>query len=526
MKRRYWIFLVCAVALGFAAAANAATEVKMTGDARIHANWRTHMNFTPWNARGMNYFTGAPQAAIAGVAVGTASEENFPIWERFRLRTDFIASEALKFRFGIRVNNATWGGTLPIDNPPVAIDVNQAYLQFLIPSTDTQVTAGWGPLALPHSKIFNGGLVLDTQNGNTAAASIYFDIPVVKDTFAIKVGYARLLDGSADFYSAVTGGGNNNTTPVDNSLDAFFLALPITLDGFQFIPWGAVAFAGRAANYTQGNTTLAGTSGTNGQYGPYDGSLGPNLLTPASALAYAATGQNSMWRNQNNTYWWVGVPFNITSLDPINIYADVIYGAGAQSDRALAQRSGWFIDVGIEYVGLDFVKPQLMGWWSSGETDFSQGSQRLPVVRQYWSPGGSFLYMTGATAFNRGTLLNNPLGSWGLVLSFKDITFVKDLSHLLTFTFANGTNQASYVRAVNTLGLGGIYMTMGKDLTVDEYAFAVNLDSKYMLYENLAFILELGWATVSGLKGSVWGVRNVNNYGDAWKVAFGFKYTF
>lgn len=518
MKRFTLIALVFSFVLGLAVAANAATEVKMSGDARIHGNWRTHMNFTPWNARGMNYYTGAPQAAIAGIALGTQSEENFTIWERFRLKADFIASEALKFRLGLRVNNASWGGALAIDNPPVAVDVNQAYVQFLIPSTEAQVTAGWMPLALPHSKIFNGGLVLDTQNGNTSAAALVFDIPVVKDTFAIKLGYTRLLDGAADFYA--------NTTPVDNSLDAFFLALPISIDGFQVIPWGTVALAGRMANYTQNLTTIAGTSTANGAYGPHDGSLPVGLLTPASALAVAATGQNSMWANQSNTYWWVGVPFNITSLDPVNIYADVIYGSGAAGDRTLSQRSGWFIDAGIEYVGLDIMKPQLMAWWSTGETSFSQGSNRLPIVKSFWSPGGSFLYESGASSFTRSTLLANPLGSWGLTLSFKDITFMKDLTHTLTASLANGTNSASYVRTVNALGLGGIYMVMGKDLTVDEWLWGLSLDSKYMIYENLSAILELGWASVSGLKGSVWGTRNVNNYGDAWKVAFGFKYTF
>jgi len=518
MKRFTLIALVFAFVLGLAVAANADTEVKMMGDARIHGNFRTHFNFTPWNARGMNFYTGAPQAANVA-APATASEENFTIWERFRLQTDFIASEALKFRLGIRVNNASWGGGLAVDNPPVAIDVNAAYVQFLIPQTEAQVTAGWMGLALPHSKIFNGGLVLDTQGGNTAAAALVLDIPVVKDTFAIKAGYTRLLNGSADFYS--------NTTPVPCSLDAFFLALPITVDGFQAIPWGTVAFAGRMANYTEGfANSIAGTSTAGGNYGPYDGGLAPNLLSAASALQFAATGQNSMWTNQMNTYYWLGVPFNITALDPVNIYADVIYGAGAQDDRKMSARSGWFIDAGLEYVGFDFMKPQLMGWWSTGESNFSQGSQRMPVVRQYWSPGASFLYQTGGSSFTRSTLLANPLGSWGLALSLKDITFVKDLSHTLTAALANGTNKASYVRTVNALGLGGIYMTMGKDLTQDEWLFGLNLDTKYMIYENLSAILELGWATMSGLKGSVWGTRNVNNYGDAWKLAFGFKYTF
>jgi hypothetical protein len=527
MKRLTLIALAFVFVLGLAVAANADTEVKMTGDARIHGNFMSGYNFTPWNARGMGYYSGTAQAAIAGVAPATASEENFTIWERFRLQTDFIASESLKFRFGIRFNNANWGGTnAAIDNPAVAIDVNAAYLQFMIPGTEAQVSAGWMPLALPHSKIFNGGLVLDTQGGNTAAAALVLDIPVVKDTFAIKAGYTRLLNANADFYGGGGGAGGNATTLVSDSLDAFFLAFPITIDGFQAIPWGTMALAGRMANYTEGFSNIANTSSGSGNYGPYDGGLAPNLLSAASVLQFAATGQNSMWANQMNTYWWAGLPLNITTLDPVNIYADVIYGNGNSGDRAMAQRSGWFIDAGLEYVGFDFMKPQLMGWWSTGENNFSQGSQRMPIIREFWSPGGSFLYQTGASAFTRSTLLADPLGSWGLALSLKDITFMKDLSHTLTFAMANGTNSASYVRTVNELGLGGVYMVMGKDLTVDEYLFGLNLDTKYMIYENLSAILELGWATVTGLRGSVWGTRNVDNYQDAWKVAFGFKYTF
>jgi hypothetical protein len=518
MKRAIVFVLASVFSLALAAAALAATEVKMSGDARIHGNYRTHYNFTPWNARGMNYFTGAPQAAIANVAPATGSEENFTIWERFRLKTDFIASESLKFRLGLRVNNASWGGSLAIDNPPVAVDVNMAYLQFLIPGTEAQVTAGYQPLALPQSKIFNGGLVLDTQLGNTSGAAVVLDIPVVKDTFAIKAGYTRLLDGAADFYA--------NTTPVDNAVDAFFLALPVTLDGFQFIPWGALAFAGRAANYVIGSTTNI-MNGVNGAYGPYDGGVAITMLSPVAALRYALGGQAAMWNNQNNAYYWFGLPMNITAADPINFYADVIYGAGAQGDSSWASRSGWFIDAGIEYVGLDMVKPQLMGWWSTGETgNLTDGSRRIPTIRSFWTAGASWLFAPSGSAYTRSSILANPVGSWGLSLSFKDITFAKGLTHTLTGAIANGTNSPSWMRSVNMLGLGGIYAIMGKDLTTEEWLYGVNLDTTYMIYENLSAIVELGWAGVSGLRGSVWGTRNVNNYGDAWKVAFGFRYTF
>ena len=52
-----------------------------------------------------------------------------------------------------------------------------------------------------------------------------------------------------------------------------------------------------------------------------------------------------------------------------------------------------------------------------------------------------------------------------------------------------------------------------------------------MLYDNLALILETGWAHANHFRKSVWDV-NVPSQGitrnqqDAWKVAFGLKYTF
>jgi hypothetical protein len=50
-----------------------------------------------------------------------------------------------------------------------------------------------------------------------------------------------------------------------------------------------------------------------------------------------------------------------------------------------------------------------------------------------------------------------------------------------------------------------------------------------MLYDNLALILETGWAHANHFRKSVWDVYNegiTHNQQDAWKVAFGLKYTF
>jgi len=123
--KRFTLALALAMVFGCVAIASAATEVKMTGDARIHGTFFAKQNFTGWNG------------------AGARTADPFTVWQRFRLRTDFIASEGLKFRLGIRVNNTAWGnGAYTVDNPAVAIDVYQAFLQFKWPGTDIEFTIG------------------------------------------------------------------------------------------------------------------------------------------------------------------------------------------------------------------------------------------------------------------------------------------------------------------------------------------------------------------------------------------------
>ena len=61
----------------------------------------------------------------------------------------------------------------------------------------------------------------------------------------------------------------------------------------------------------------------------------------------------------------------------------------------------------------------------------------------------------------------------------------------------------------------------GKDKVV------FNFDNKYMIFVNLAAVLETGWAH-GDFQESVWGRRlaEKSRSGDAWKVAFGLTYKF
>ena len=150
----------------------------------------------------------------------------------------------------------------------------------------------------------------------------------------------------------------------------------------------------------------------------------------------------------------------------------------------------------------------------------------MPTIVGSWGPSTSFLF-DSSQSFAGGHMGLNPIGSMGVAFSLNKISFMQDLTHRLTLSYAQGTNSARALRYANTVWGTGNYVQMGRDLTTEEYVVGVNFDTQYNIYENLAAIVESGWAHGS-FKSSVWGHRLVNQAqnGDAWKVAFGLQYKF
>jgi len=490
MKRLLALVMLFSLAFG-AVAAQADTEVKMSGDVRIYANWWDHFNYTGWNP------------------TGTQTYDSLNIWERFRLRTDFIANEGLKFRLAIRVNDfgTPWGnGTFTVDNPAVSIQVYQAYLQFKWPSTNVEFTIGYQDFDLPISVDWLGA---NPVFGGTHAAAAIVSIPVA-DQFSIVGGFTRFLDSTSG------SGFDPTTTQRADEIDAYFLILPITLDGFKLTPWGAIGVAGREADYS----TFVGN-------GPVVAERLSSYLVSAGNLQSVVTTPyySAGWKNSQNMYWWIGTTVAVTALDPFKFYGDIIYGEGNANDRKANYRHGWWFDVAAEYTGWDLLTPQLTFWYSSGEDkSTSNGSERMPSIVNYWGPSNSFLFDTNQT-FNFGYMPLNSTGSMGFVFALDKISFMKDLTHRIDFTYARGTNSPRALRNANALVPVGYYVQMGRDLTVNEDVYGIGFDTKYNIYENLALIVETGWSHGDFQK-NVWTHRFTSAAADAWKVSFGLKYAF
>ena len=493
MKRMLPLALVAVFALCAFASAQAATEVKMTGDARIYGVFFAQHNYTGWN--NASWTSNTPTYAGAG----RRTEDRFEIWERFRLRTDFVANEAVKFRLGIKVED-TWGhGTLTAANPEVAIAVYQAFLQFKLPDCNVEVTAGLQDIDLPISKMFYGNPVF----GGDRIAALTVKAPLIDNTLAVLAGFGRLIDTNRTY--------DTTTTQVADELDAYFLALPITLEGFKATPWGVLAVAGKNAGYFSAGASSFSSA-----------SYAENLVSAGTFMAPA------LWKNDQNAYWWAGGSFEVTALDPVKFYADVIYGAGNQADRKKDRREGWFIDLGAEYTGFDVVTPQVFAWWSTGEDGSTRnGSERMPSVLSNWGPGNNFLFDSSQELSKDSNLGVNPIGTMGIGAALDNISLMEKLTHRLSFIYLRGNNSAKALRFLNTYMGSNPYFTMGRDLTTNEYVMGANFDTTYQIYENLAAVMETGWAH-GQFQNSVWGHRLAEKAreGDAWKVAFGLTYKF
>jgi hypothetical protein len=502
MKRFSMFAVIAALIAATASATLAATEVKMVGDARVYGVFFTGHNFTGWNNAAWTSNTPTWNKA------GTKTEDTFEVWQRFRLRSDFVANEAVKFRLGIKIDG-TWGtGTYTAANPSTsAVMVYQAFLQFKWPNTDVEITAGLQDLSFTQSPIFSGSLIFDDT-----AAGIMVRTNLIPGTLDAVVGFARMIDTNQSY--------DATTTQTGDELDFYFLNLPITVSGFKATPWGILGIAGRDTGYY---TTYASSFA--------QASFAEDLLSAGTLVSPAK------WKHNQNTYFWGGSAFEVSALDPVKFYGDVMYGGGAFNDRPKSKRSGWFIDFGAEYTGWTLLTPQLFAWWGTGEdASVRNGSERMPHTRPTWGPGnGSFLFDGGQILARNSNMGVDPVGTFGAAASLKDVTFVEKLSHTLTFAYIHGNNSPRAIRYINSyLGAGDLYSgsnpyyCMGRDLTSNEHEYALNLDSEYLLYENLKIRMETGWAR-GDFEKSVWGRRLVNkadDMGGTWKVALGFTYKY
>ncbi|WP_320008203.1 outer membrane homotrimeric porin [Maridesulfovibrio sp.] len=419
---------------------------------------------------------------------GGQAEDDMRFYFRARAQFRFIANENLwgvlytEYRTIYGTNGVNNGG---INDGDDDLRVKNAYLQYRFPGTEILTTAGRINVNLP-------GAASDNMILGDADLDVFMLETPITDQIAIAGAFIRIQDLATNDSTTWAGDGVEN----DDELDAFYAALPITIDGISATPYFLYANIGKNTNALEG------------------------LQGPAP-VAY----------NKNLGAWWLGTSFEMDMFDPIVFAADLAYGS-VDADKKQNDRDGFFMDASLAYTGLDFVKPKLVFAYSTGEDDDSDnGSERMPIIDNNFAFGTSYF---GGGAFTGNVDLDSQqqIGMWVLGLQLEDISFIEKLSHDINFLFIKGTNDADLIKNGRATAASGISAD-GTFLTDEDTAYEVDFTTRYQIYDELSAVVELAYVAVdfdddtwktSGLPGGV--ARGNGDEDPMLKCVVGLMYSF
>jgi len=506
MKKLITLILAASFVLGAALNA-AAVEITAQGSFDFAWGWMDQSIF------------GTNEANRAGNPAPNNQDE-FYARQRERLQVNFIASENVQGVLYFEIGEDEWGvnGQAEIGTDNRTVEVRRAYIEFNVPNTELVFRVGMQGIALPDAVVGNPIL----GSSGTDMAGIVAVYPI-NDMITVAALWARPWNGT---------GRADGVNSLNDEIDLFAMYIPVTIDGVMTVtPYVAYMLAGTDGLYNGASGILAAgaVNTVNGMAPLAANMVGVNTWNaPAGALT----------DNDYQYVWWVGGAIEFTMLDPLTFGLDVAWGTSIDPSQAWLSRSGWYLAGRVDYQ-TPYVTPGLIGWWSSGDDDnIWNGSERIPEV------DGTFQATSygfdGFSILGAGDILGQSgEGTWGLALALQDISFIEDLTHQLTVAVYWGTNDPECMRDYRAnagsawnpayAGQNGIL------LTTADWAWEVNFDHKYQIYENLAAVVEMGMVDVHREKyaWSTPGDRNGNNFGPrlwdtetAWKLAMGLQYRF
>ena len=402
------------------------------------------------------------------------SRGTFNAAQRVRINFDLAASEYLSGRVqlqapaGDNANYYYWGQN-GVGGPGNEVTARLAYLDWLIPSTDVQVRMGRQVVSTP-SYTFGSPVLDDVSDG------IMVSIPFSEMT-GLTVGWLR---PAADL----------NKWGVEhhahNSVDLAYLAVDVVSEGFRVTPWGMI-----------------------GLHGNGDGVKAPGSL---DMMGYGAADE------ARTTVYWAGIGGELALFDPFTITGDFIYsGNDANGD---AERRGWYAALGAE-MKADAVTPFLKGWYASGDDADSRKSGRMLSVDNAGAFDASGIYFDGNDLLGATIDNCNPAGTWGVQLGVKDVSFVEDLTHALSVSYFQGTNNTNRITNGDRRALMGDLANPATYMTTSDSAWEVDFLSSYKLYQNLTANLLLAYL-VTDFDKDVWG----SDYDNGFRGTVNFTYAF
>jgi hypothetical protein len=189
--------------------------------------------------------------------------------------------------------------------------------------------------------------------------------------------------------------------------------------------------------------------------------------------------------------WILGTNAKLTMFDPLTFAADFIYGqANLEYEHNNFDSNGWYATLAASYK-FDTMTATMFSTYATGLSDVSDDDLGvLPTLAEGWglSPyiGGVRAFSTTYDSFATDALGigSNGIGLWTAGIVLDDISFVNNLSHKLVLAYAQGTSDKDSAAM----------------FTEEDSGVEIYLVNKYMIYENLAAINELGYFSGSSEK--------------------------
>ena len=513
MKKLMTLALAAAMMLGAATGANA-IDFKAKGQWIMSFDYGMHGNFGESKANKNSGFG--------------KNEDEFEARQRVRLQLDAVASESLSGTVFFEIGDQLWGqnstgGALGADNNSV-VELKRAYIDWMVPNTDLKVRMGIQGLALP-AFTTNASQILDDD---VAAVSLNYQF---NENVGLTAFWARPYNDNYGYKS--TDAGTKWDNYMDN-MDMFAVLLPLTFDGVKVTPWVMYAALG------PGMFDHEKMHDPDGDY-PY-GSYGSAWTRASRGLTSGFTGFDKL--DSYGNAFWAGITGEVTYWDPFRIAWDVNYGSVSYEDEKM-NREGWLASLLLEYK-LDWGTPGIYGWYGSGDdSNPRNGSERMPVVSANGNNDFSNFAFNGNPYIARECVLGSTMvGTWGVGVRLKDVSFLEDLKHTLRVNFMGGTNapkMAKYVSETQVYDKRGMApMHMGADvfdplyLTTEDYALEVGLTNTYKMYDNFTIMLDAAYIAMwLDDSRSTWGKNPMSGFTgrdggtyDAWNVNLSFVYSF
>lgn len=478
-------FLTLMLAAGMVfSAANAASAVEM----KVSGQWMASFNFTD------NLFSDEG-------LVKDGESGKFSATQRLRINLDMVASESLSARVQLQAGKYHWGSVATTGDNRVGengsnVTARIAYLDWMIPTTDVLVRMGRQLVTMP-SYTFGSPVFSDNS-----IDGILINAPI-NDMVGVTFGWLRPQANAEQWGTAHTQASN---------IDLAYLSVDVAADGFKVTPWGMIGVAGR-------NTV------DNPMFLP-DGSLRPvesSYFGVGGRVADINDDGTLKTVDSNTMLYWVGLGGELTLFDPFKFTADFIY-SGNDAD-GYAERDGWYAALGAE-MKTAYATPFLRGWYASGDDADSKGSNRMLTLGEGNGAFDASGVYFDTNVWMAGTIdRTSPAGTWGVQLGVKDVSFIEDLTHDLSVSYFQGTNNTNRLTGDSE----GLWTADRHDvtyMTTKDSAWSIDFASSYKLYKNLSARLMLSYLVTDFDEG----IRTVGTdkaeFDNAFRGTLNFNYTF